>query len=282
MNKENLLDQTTHFVFGKNWQDYAEKIDDARIAQAISDLQRLCGHKDLQGKTFLDIGCGSGLHALAAVRLGAVRVVGTDIDPDSVAISKTILRRFSPGAHAEFKVYSVFDMNPDEFGVFDIVYSWGVLHHTGDMYRAIACAAALVSPQGQFIVALYKKTPFCGTWRAIKRWYSRSGPTAQRRARGVYVALRRIITRIRGEDFDAYVRDYGKNRGMDFYNDVHDWLGGYPYQSISPDECHASLVGLGFDLKHEFIKTPGRFAPGLCGSGCDEYVFRRLARKQDS
>lgn len=275
MNTENLLDQKAHFAFGKNWLDYANKIDPARIDQAVADLQRLSGVQDFRGKTFLDVGCGSGLHALAALRMGAAQVAGFDIDPDSVAAARATITRFAPGAAAQFDVCSVFDMSPAKHGTFDFVYSWGVLHHTGDMNRAIGCAAALVAPQGVFLLALYKKTPFCGMWRGIKRWYSRSGPATQQRARNIYVALKQLASRIRGRDFETYVRNYGASRGMDFYNDVHDWLGGYPYQSISPAQCHALLSGLGFTLKDEFIKQPGRYLPGLLGSGCDEYAFQR-------
>ncbi len=270
---EDLLAQETHFAFGKNWLQFAAKVDEARIAQAVEDLQRLSGLADLHGKSFLDIGCGSGLHALAAHRMGAARIVGTDIDPDSIEASRITLSRFAPKANAQFEVCSVFDMRPDRFGHFDVVYSWGVLHHTGNMDRAIASAAALVAPGGVFLVALYRETPFCPLWRRIKRWYSRTTPVGQARTRKVYIALRRLAAWVRGVDFDAYVRDYGKHRGMNFYNDVHDWLGGYPYESISPQRCRELFAGLGFSLDREFVVRAGRYLPGLLGSGCDEYAF---------
>jgi len=275
MTSENLLAQETHFAFGKNWADYAGKIDEAAVVQAVTDLQRLIGG-DLTGKAFLDIGCGSGLHSLAAIRLGAARVVGVDIDADSVATSRVVFARFAPHALATFAVSSVFDLGAQAPGMFDVVYSWGVLHHTGDMERAIRDAAALVAPDGQFVLALYKKTPFCGMWRHIKRWYSRATPVGQARAQKAYVALRKLVAKVRGRDFDAYIKNYASSRGMNFYNDVHDWLGGYPYESISPAACHALLARFGFQLEREYIATPGHYLPGLLGSGCDEYVFRRV------
>lgn len=271
---ENLLAQGTHFAFGKNWQDYAQKIDESRIASAALDLQRLSGRERLDGLSFLDIGCGSGLHALAALRLGAKRVVGTDIDADSVATASAVLERFAPGAPCTLSVRSVFEMEPKEFGTFDIVYSWGVLHHTGDMERAIACAAALVSPDGEFLLALYRKTPFCGMWRVIKRWYSLTTPSRQQWARALYVRFFHASFALRGGDFDGYVKNYGKLRGMNFYNDVHDWLGGYPYQSIAPAGCRVLFKRLGFQTEREFLVRMG-FSHGLFGSGCDEYAFRR-------
>lgn len=275
MTTTGLLSAESHFAFGKNWLDYAQKIDESRIAQAVADLQRLSGRERFDGLSFLDIGCGSGLHSLAAIRMGAARVLGVDIDADSVAASRATLARFSPSADARFDKTSVFDMTPETHGGFDLVYSWGVLHHTGDMYRALTAAASLVEPGGVFMVALYKKTPFCRMWRVIKRWYTAASPQAQRRARGVRIGLQRLLYRLQGRDLDDYIRSYGKARGMDYYNDVHDWMGGYPYESISPDECHVFFAGLGFKLEREFVATPSRRLPGLLGSGCDEYTFTR-------
>ncbi len=275
MSTDDLLHQEGHFSFGKNWLDYAKKIDDEKIAQATDDLRRLSGEQDLEGKSFLDIGCGSGLHALAALRLGVSLVQGVDIDPDSVSAARGTLARFAPSASSSFEVCSVFDMTLDEHGAFDIVYSWGVLHHTGDMTRAIACAAELVKPGGELYLALYRKTSFCGMWRIIKRWYSKSGPKGQKRAMGVYIFLTRLNQWIRGAGFNTYVKDYGKRRGMNFYNDAHDWLGGYPYETISPDECRAMMTSLGFRVEREFTQRNAGFLSGLMGSGCDEYVFRR-------
>lgn len=275
MKPENLLQQQSHFAFGKNWLDYARKIDEAKIAQAIADLRQLSGRQNFDGLSFLDIGCGSGLSALAAMRLGANRVTGVDIDPDSVAAARSVFAKFAPGFPADFQVRSVFDMTATEFGSFDIVHSWGVLHHTGDMMRAIETAGALVRPGGEFYLALYRKTRFCGMWRAIKRWYSKAPPASQRRARSTYILLRKAIFRMKRVDFDTYVRSYA-SRGMDYYNDVHDWLGGYPYESIDPETCRALLARSGFVIDREFVRKGGWALQGLMGSGCDKYAFHRV------
>lgn len=272
-----LLSVDSHFAFGKNWLDYANKLDEARIAQAVADLQRLSGLDRFDGMSLLDIGCGSGLHSLAAVRMGATRVTGVDIDADSVEASRRTMATFAPSANAQFTRVSVFDMRPEEYGGFDLVYSWGVLHHTGDMYRALRAASGLVRPNGTLMLALYKRTPFCNMWRRLKRWYAQAPPPSQRRAMAAYVGVQRALFRIKGQDFEAHVLEYGQRRGMDYYNDVHDWLGGYPYQSITPSECRTFFSKLGFTLEREFIGPTGRFLPGLLGSSCDEYVFRKKA-----
>jgi len=271
----NLLNAESHFAFGKNWLDYSRKIDETKIAQAMADLRRLSGRERFDNLSFLDIGCGSGLHSLAAIRLGATRVVGVDIDIDSVTASRNTLAKFAPGADARFNIVSVFDMCPETHGGFDLVYSWGVLHHTGDMYGALAAAANLVKEGGTLMIALYRKTPFCGMWRIIKRWYTKASPRGQRYAMGMHISLQRIASKIKGNDFDNYIQNYGTYRGMDFYNDLHDWIGGYPYESISPEECHVLFKKLDFKLVREFLMTPGRYLPGLLGTGCDEYTFVR-------
>jgi len=275
MKRENLLQQQSHFAFGKNWLDYARKIDEAKISQAMADLRQLSGRQRFDGLSFLDIGCGSGLSALAAARLGANRIMGVDIDPDSVKAAKWVFARFAPDFPANFQVRSVFDLTAAEFGRFDIVYSWGVLHHTGDMTRAIETAGALVKPDGELYLALYRKTPFCGMWRGIKHWYSKAPPSSQRRARSTYIFLRKTVFKMKHQDFDAYVRGYAC-RGMDYYNDVHDWLGGYPYQSIAPDACHALLTRSGFTVDREFVQQRRGPLRGFLGSGCDQYAFHRV------
>ncbi len=273
MTNSDLLSAESHFAFGENWLDYAGKIDEPKITQAAADLQRLSGRERFDGLSFLDIGCGSGLHALAAIRLGAARVVGVDIDTQSVEASRGTFARLAPQAKAEFRHVSVFDMTPQTYGGFDLVYSWGVLHHTGDMYGALTKAAALVRPGGVFMVALYKKTPYCGMWLAIKRWYSAATPRAQQRAMKVRTGLHRLVLALAGRRFDDYVRNYGERRGMDYYNDLHDWMGGYPYESISPEACRAFFGKLGFRPEREFLAR--RYLTAVLGTGCDEYTFVR-------
>src|SRR5206468_9888451 len=130
MNLEHL---ETHFRFGDNWQSYARAISERHIRHAVAGLRALVPD-GCAGKTFLDIGCGSGIHSLAASILGA-KVTAIDIDPASVEASHSVLTSHGFPAVVP-KQISVFDLDPTTFGQLDIVYSWGVLHHTGDMWRA--------------------------------------------------------------------------------------------------------------------------------------------------
>jgi 2-polyprenyl-6-hydroxyphenyl methylase/3-demethylubiquinone-9 3-methyltransferase len=267
-----LLDPKSHFAFGKNWASYAKLVTEAQVEEAVVGLRRLAGG-DLQGKRFLDIGCGSGLHSLAALRLGASEVVALDIDPESVATTRQLLQLHASGLRWSTLEASVFDLRADSLGRFDVVYSWGVLHHTGDMYRALRAAAALVAPQGQFIFALYRRTWLCWLWKHEKRWYAAASPAAQARARAVYVGLHRTMYALTNRgSFRSYLANYTKKkRGMDFYHDVHDWLGGWPYESISPLQTDRFMQQLGMRQMRAFVYAGT--ATGLLGSGCDEYVY---------
>jgi 2-polyprenyl-6-hydroxyphenyl methylase/3-demethylubiquinone-9 3-methyltransferase len=269
-----LKDVSTHFAFGRNWASYSDIIDDARVAEAERGLVRLLGEDGLAGKSFFDLGCGSGVHAVAAARLGASRIVAIDLDPVAVATARAVLRRYAPQIAPEVRELSVFDLDPDTFGRFDVVYSWGVLHHTGALNEAVERATRTVAPGGRFAFALYHRTRMCAFWRWEKRWYAAASPRLQGAARALYVALLRLRFALTGGDFRAYVANYRSRRGMDFAHDVHDWMGGYPYESISAAEVEALMQRLGFTHLRSFVSP---LTIGLFGSGCDEYVYRRAS-----
>jgi SAM-dependent methyltransferase len=269
---QNLTDVSTHYEFGENWRKYAGLINDQRISAAERGLAKLLTREELAGRTFLDIGCGSGLHSLAAARAGVAAITAIDLDPNSVATTKAVLTRFAP-TEVEWQAMerSVFDL--DSLPLHDVVYSWGVLHHTGAMERAISAAAARVRPGGLFAIALYRKTPLCGFWRIEKKLYTQGGPAMRGVLETLYNGARGMSFWLRGRSFKAYKADYAALRGMEYMTDVRDWLGGYPYESISKPDMLAIADALGFDfLRGDIREKPGS---GLLGSGCDEYVFRK-------
>jgi len=268
-----------HFAFGENWAGYATKVTVAEIAEAERGLLRLLGPAGLASQRFLDLGCGSGLHAAAALRRGAREVVAVDLDPESVRTAQELLGRYAPeGAAYRVLPGDVFDIGPGSFGVFDIVYSWGVLHHTGNLERALASAAALVGPNGRLVVALYRRTWLDAFWRVEKRWYAHASEKSQARARSVYVALFRLRMAALGKSFTEYVSGYSSNRGMDYFHDLHDWMGGWPYEAIEPAEVAQLMASHGLEPELVPARPAGKRSGrplGVFGSGCDEYVYRR-------
>jgi SAM-dependent methyltransferase len=266
-------DTEDRFSFGENWLAFLTHLNEARILEAEQSLRALCGLGRLDGKRVLDIGSGSGLFSLAARRLGAA-VHSFDYDPQSVAGTAKLKDRFFPNDPSWLiEQGSILDQSyVAGLGTYDIVYSWGVLHHTGAMYDAIANAASRVNVGGLFAFALYRKTRLCRLWKIEKRWYVGAAPAAQQFARRIFVRVLRLAFLVHRRDFSAYVNNYKSKRGMSFIHDVHDWMGGYPYESIAPSEVASTMQALGF----EHVRSTTRpYITGIFGSGCDEYVYQR-------
>lgn len=274
MHTSRLLDVSTHFKFGRNWQSFSETIDKLAIENAEQGVLKLLPRDTISGHTFLDIGCGSGLHSLAALRLGASRVLAVDIDPTSVETTRAVLAKHAPTMRWDALTISVFDAQPSSLGSFDVVYSWGVLHHTGNMRRAIEQAAAFVAPGGLFAFALYQKTKLDRFWKAEKRFYAHAPAVVQSFVRFCYTQAFRFAFALKGRSFRTYVASYRSFRGMDFAHDVHDWLGGHPYEAATADEVELQMNALGFEKVQARVRYE-KVQVGWLGSGCDEFVYRR-------
>ena len=227
------------FAFGQNWARFLTSLSERQIEQATRALGALVG-RDLRDGTFLDIGSGSGLSSLAARRLGA-HVCSFDYDAQSVACTQELRRRFFPGDEAWAVTQgSVLDESfLATLGRFDVVYSWGVLHHTGQMWVAIENAARLVRPGGLFIIGIYN---FRGgrrgtaTWAKLKRWYCAAPRWQQAAWESAYLTWDLVSMAAVGRNPIRKVREYHTGRGMSWRRDVTDWLGGYPYEAATPGE----------------------------------------------
>src|SRR5947207_6418716 len=168
------IDRGTRFEFGKNWARFLGSLDDNRIAQAEASLRTMLETSDLEGQSFLDIGSGSGLFSLAARRLGA-RVHSLDYDPQSVTCAKELRRRYFNN-DSDWRIEEGSALNADylkSLGSFDVVYSWGVLHHTGEMWRALENAQLPVKVGGKLFIAIYNDMGSKSRrWKWIKTTYN--------------------------------------------------------------------------------------------------------------
>ncbi|MGI9383010.1 MAG: methyltransferase domain-containing protein [Methyloligellaceae bacterium] len=236
------------------------------MAGSVEGLLRLIPKGEIVGRSLIDIGCGSGIHSVAAAKLGAAQIYAIDFDPRSVAAARTLLEKHVPNAEWRVESRDVFGLEPTSDGRFDVVYSWGVLHHTGDVNTALERAAAMTAEGGLFVFSLYRPTTLDWFWIREKRWYAQASRPAQKVALWLYVALFRLASWVTGR------RGSIDQRGMEFRHDVNDWLGGYPYEAVSARDVRRIMSQLGFEEVKAIVK-PGGF--GLFGSGCDEYVFRR-------
>ena len=249
------------YDFGEQWDEYSKRITDDDLANAKKALAELIPPLlNPEGKSFLDIGCGSGIHTVAATRLGFSSVTATDYYDGSVRAAKSLATLYG----AKIDVFQDDILNTKINGTFDVVYSWGVLHHTGNMVGAIHKAKALVAPNGLFIISIYLRTPLCKFWKIEKQVYTRLPRAVQSvmdyAFRGLAIALKAVDERME------------KARGMDWRVGCRDWLGGYPYESATPSEVVAS-VGDGFSLVASYHTKAGH---GILGTRCAEYVYKRM------
>jgi SAM-dependent methyltransferase len=268
-----VKDPAGAFAFGRNWLRYVEAyLDPERIAIAMQSLNDLI-EEDLAGRTFIDIGAGSGLFSLCAYRAGATGVVSVDVDPDSVAACRELRGRSGNPSNWTILEGSVLDADfVDALAPGDIVYSWGVLHHTGDLYTGIRQAARLVKPGGLLVIAIYNRATgrFLDSdrWWRIKRRYNHSSRAAQgvmEAAFFCYWTAQRLKAR---QNPVRIAREYKKNRGMALKTDLIDWLGGYPYEYATADEIVRFCRD---DLGLEVVKVLSNPPTGI---GNNQFVFR--------
>jgi SAM-dependent methyltransferase len=268
------VEQGQRFEFGANWAWFLDALNDRRIEQAEQSLGEMLGVKSLAGASFLDIGSGSGLFSLAARRMGA-RVHSFDYDPKSVGCTQELRRRYFPDdSNWVVERGSALDeAYVRSLGTFDVVYSWGVLHHTGSMWEALGNAALPAKVGGKLFIAIYNDQGTASRrWTKVKKLYNEL-PSALRFLvvwPSFLVLNWRSLVKdlLRGRPFQT-IRDYGKERGMSFSRDLIDWVGGYPFEVASPEQIFDFYRVRGFSLTR--MKTCG-------GSlGCNELVFEKTA-----
>lgn len=251
------------FSFGENWQDYIKTVSGGELDRAKNDIEKWLGPDSISGKTIVDIGCGSGIHSLAFYSLGAKEICSFDFDQLSVQATKTLWEK--EGSPSKWKILhrSILD---DEYikslGKFDIVYSWGVLHHTGSMWNALDKSISLIKTGGIFWVSLYVGGSRYLEDLELKKKYNASSRWGKRLMIYKWI-VQLMLSRLRHFQ-NPFSWNENKERGMNVYHDIVDWLGGLPYEVASEDEVLRFARKYGLILEGIKVKSEG---------ACSIYMF---------
>lgn len=262
------------FEFGKNWASFLKTLNQKRIDVAQESLKEMLEVKDIEGKSFLDIGCGSGLFSLAAKNMGARHVRSFDYDEQAVRCAQALKQNY----YADDKDWLI-DLGDvldsqyvDSLGRFDFVYSYGVLHHTGDMLKALANTARTVEDGGKLVIAIYNdQGNISKMWLAIKKLYNRLPIWAKPVFTAIFVPGAEapyVFQDLKnGKVPWSHWSEYYQRRGMSRMHDIIDWVGGLPFEVARPDQIFDLFRSKGFRLDRLIT----------CGGGHDnnQFVFTK-------
>jgi 2-polyprenyl-3-methyl-5-hydroxy-6-metoxy-1,4-benzoquinol methylase len=168
------------WVYGENYErgskDFFDAVLQKRFSYELPWLDEMVQFKRFAGKSVLEVGCGAGYDAFQFCKAGAV-YTGIDITPQNSSLARKHVSHY--GFHPRFEEMDVERMTFNN--EFDFVFSFGVLHHTPNIEKALTNCYNALKPGGEIQVIVYNKwsifyclTTVCWEWVLRRNFLKRS------------------------------------------------------------------------------------------------------------
>jgi ubiquinone/menaquinone biosynthesis C-methylase UbiE len=155
---------TNRATFTEGSLEYFEEIENYRY-RVESCIHSFAQFTRWRGKKILEVGCGAGTDLLQFARAGA-EVCAVDLSPHSAALARRRLILY--GLKSDIREADAEHL-PFPDGYFDLVYSWGVIHHTPDTAAAVKEIFRVLKPGGQIRIMIYNRYSWLGL-KIYLRW----------------------------------------------------------------------------------------------------------------
>jgi ubiquinone/menaquinone biosynthesis C-methylase UbiE len=219
--------------------------------------------EEVQGKSILDAGCGTGIFSIIFANKGADQVTGIDISEGSLHTAQSLKEKFGL-KNAEFEKQDMLALPfPDRS--FDIVWAWGTVHHTTDPFKAIDELIRVLKPSGSILLAIYKRTRLTFIHEIIRKILVRT-------PRKTWKVLAKILAIFLSPVIFLLKKREKSRKGEKLEELIIDWYFVPIRHYYKPGEIKNYLEERGFSVE-KFLPASGRF------DSTSNFIFK--ARKHE-